>query len=74
MGQWENAVVRAGARLLGFPPGVGAMIGRATRRRLLLSVVGSTFVSALDMLGVVALLPLMQFITGVPKTRVRSAS
>ena len=66
MGQWENAVVRAGSRLLGFPPGVGAMIGRATRRRLLLSVLGSTFVSALDMLGVVALLPLMQFITGAP--------
>jgi ABC-type multidrug transport system fused ATPase/permease subunit len=64
MARWENAVVRAGSRLLGFPPGVGALIGPPTRRRLLLSVAGATFVSTLDMLGVLALLPLMQFITG----------
>jgi ABC-type multidrug transport system fused ATPase/permease subunit len=66
MAKWEDALVRAGGRVLGFPPGVGALLSRAVRRRLLLSIAGSVLVSGLDMLGVLALLPMMQFIAGSP--------
>ncbi len=66
MARWENAVVRTGGRLLGFPPGVGAMLNPKIRRRLLLSVAGSVLVSVLDMLGVLAFVPMMQFIAGAP--------
>ena len=66
MSKWEDSLARAGARLFGFPPGMGAMLSRPTRRRLLLSLCGSFMLSVLDMLGVLALIPMMQFITGVP--------
>ena len=66
MSKWEDSVARAGARMFRFPVGMGAMLSRPTRRRLLLSLGGSFMLSVLDMLGVLALIPMMQFITGVP--------
>ncbi|MDZ5660789.1 ABC transporter ATP-binding protein [Nocardioides sp. S-58] len=54
------------AGLLGFPPGTGELIDQPTRRRLVLSVVLSVVLALLDMLGVVAMLPMMQYVTGQP--------
>ena len=58
-----NLLPRA-ARLLGFPAGVGALIDHRTRQRLVLSGVLSTLLALLDMLGVLAMLPMLQYITG----------
>ena len=66
MSAWENQIVRAGARMLGFPPGMGIMLSQGVRRRLLWSLAVSVLLSALDMLGVLALVPMLQFIAGVP--------
>jgi ABC-type multidrug transport system fused ATPase/permease subunit len=66
MARLEQTLMRAGARLLGFPPGMGALLNQNTRRRLMLSLVGSVVLSGLDMLGVVALLPMMQYVAGLP--------
>jgi ABC-type multidrug transport system fused ATPase/permease subunit len=52
------------ARILGFPPGLGELIAPPTRRRLLWSVVGSFVISLLDMLGVLAMIPMMQYVSG----------
>lgn len=52
------------AGLLGFPPGTGELLDHATRRRLALSVFLSVVLALLDMLGVVAMLPMMQYVTG----------
>ena len=54
--------VRWAAARLGFPSGTGELINQPTRRRLVLSLVGSVLLSALDMLGVLATLPLLQFV------------
>ena len=56
--------MRLARRLLSFPPGVGELLSAATRRRLIGSIVGSFVLSALDMAGVLAMLPMMQFIAG----------
>ena len=53
--------------MIGFPPGTGALLTPATRRRLVLSLVGSVLLSVLDMLGVLAMLPMMQFVSGAPR-------
>ena len=60
-----NLLPRA-ARLLGFPPGVGALIDQATRRKLILSAFLSLILALLDMAGVLAMLPMLQYITGQP--------
>jgi len=52
--------------VIGFPDGMGELIAPETRRRLALSLVGSVLISLLDMLGVLAMLPMMQLITGAP--------
>ncbi len=52
------------ARLMGFPRGTGVLINGDTRRRLLLSAALSTMLALLDMAGVVAMLPMMQYVTG----------
>ena len=52
------------AGLLGFPPGTGELIDHPTRRRLMLSIALSVVLALLDMLGVVAMLPMMQYVTG----------
>ncbi|WP_243395275.1 ABC transporter ATP-binding protein [Nocardioides currus] len=54
------------ARLLGFPPGTGELIDQPTRRRLAISVALSALLALLDMAGVVAMLPMMQYVTGQP--------
>jgi ABC-type multidrug transport system fused ATPase/permease subunit len=59
-------MVRLGARLAGFPPGMGVMISRPVRLRLVWSLAVSVLLSALDMLGVLALVPMMQFIADLP--------
>jgi ABC-type multidrug transport system fused ATPase/permease subunit len=52
--------------VFGFPEGTGALLVPGTRKRLGLSVAGSVIISLLDLVGVLALLPLMQLIAGVP--------
>ncbi|GAA5108165.1 ABC transporter ATP-binding protein [Alloalcanivorax gelatiniphagus] len=58
--------IRRLAGLLGFPPGTGELIDEPTRRRLLISVALSALLAVLDMVGVVAMLPMMQYVTGQP--------
>lgn len=58
--------MRVVARTCGFPPGVGGLLSASTRARLLGSVAGSFLLSVLDMIGVLAMLPMMQFISGSP--------
>ena len=52
------------AGLLGFPPGTGELIDQPTRKRLAVSVALSAILAALDMVGVLAMLPMMQYVTG----------
>ena len=66
MAGWESTMTRKGARMLGFPAGMGAMLSRGVRRRLMWSLAVSILLSALDMFGVLALVPMMQFIAGFP--------
>ncbi len=56
--------MHAAARLCGFPRGVGDLVSAATRRKLVGSLLGSFLLSVLDMVGVLAMLPMMQFISG----------
>lgn len=46
-----------------FPRGVGILFDQPARWRLLVCLIGSVATAALDMLGVLALLPLMQLLT-----------
>lgn len=59
----QGGVVQRAARLFGIPPGTGELIDRDTRHKLLLSIGGAVCLSLLDMLGVLAMLPMMQYIT-----------
>ena len=59
----RGGVVERAARLLGVPPGTGELVSHDTRRKLLLSIGGSVVLSLLDTLGVLAMLPMMQYIT-----------
>ncbi|MBL0749133.1 ABC transporter ATP-binding protein [Nocardioides baculatus] len=52
------------AGVLGFPPGTGALIDHPTRKRLVVSIGLSAFLAVLDMVGVLAMLPMMQYVTG----------
>lgn len=54
------------AGLLGFPPGTGELIDHPTRRRLVISILLSALLAALDMVGVIAMLPMMQYVTNQP--------
>lgn len=54
------------AGLLGFPPGTGELIDQPTRKKLLVSIALSALLAALDMLGIIAMLPMMQYVTGQP--------
>lgn len=56
------------AGLLGFPPGTGELIDQPTRKRLVFSVLLSAVLALLDMIGVIAMLPMMQYVTGQPVT------
>lgn len=52
------------SRGLGFPPGTGELIPHSARKRLVASLVGAVGLSLLDMVGVLAMLPMMQYVTG----------
>jgi len=53
------------SRALGFPPGTGELIDVPTRARFVVSLFGSLALAGLELLGVLAILPLMQYIAGV---------
>ena len=53
--------------MLKFPPGFGILFDTSTRRRLLLCVLGAVVTAILDMVGVSALVPLMQLLTDQPR-------
>lgn len=59
---WPSRV----ARLFGLPVGTGELLSLETRRRLAASVAGSILLSLLDMAGVLAMVPMMQYVTGQP--------
>ena len=59
----QGGIVGRAARVLGVPPGTGELIDLETRRRLLISIGGAVVLSLLDTLGVLAMLPMMQYIT-----------
>ncbi|PRY63198.1 ABC-type bacteriocin/lantibiotic exporter with double-glycine peptidase domain [Knoellia remsis] len=57
-------VPRRVARVLGFPEGTGELVSPATRRKLVISIGLSVVLSLLDTLGVLAMVPMMQYVTG----------
>lgn len=59
----QGGLVERSARILGVPPGTGELVSHETRKRLIWSIGGSVVLSLLDMLGVLAMLPMMQYIT-----------
>ena len=59
----QGGAVGRVARLLGVPPGTGELIDVETRKRLVISIGGAVVLSLLDTLGVLAMLPMMQYIT-----------
>lgn len=60
----HGSTVQRASRLLGFPPGTGEMVPHSARKRLLASLAGAVGLSLLDMVGVLAMLPMMQYVTG----------
>lgn len=62
----EGGVIARAARTLGVPRGTGELIDHATRRRLVVSIMLSALLAALDMIGVIAMLPMMQYVTNQP--------
>lgn len=59
-----GSVFRRAAGLVGFPPGTGELLDHATRIKLVLSLAFSALLALVDMAGVVAMLPMMQYVTG----------
>ena len=57
---------RLAGRLLNVPPGTGILFGPQARRRLLLAVLGSLAMAAIEVASVTAVVPLMQLVTGTP--------
>lgn len=53
------------AKVLGLPPRTGEIIDHPTRVKLALSGLGSLALAGLELTGVLAILPLMQFVAGV---------
>ena len=62
----SGVLMRRAAAVLGFPPGTGELIDGPTRRKLVVSLGYSVLLALLDMAGVAAMLPMMQYITGQP--------
>ena len=50
--------------MIGFPPGTGELLDHQTRVKLAISLALSVFLALIDMAGVVAMLPMMQYVTG----------
>lgn len=66
MPNFTRSVVHRAAHVIGFPAGTGELIDSTTRVRLAASLAMSTALALLDMAGVIAMLPLMQYVTGQP--------
>lgn len=47
-----------------IPPGMGALFSRRTKRKLVLAIAGSVGVATAEVVGIAAVLPLMQLLTG----------
>lgn len=58
--------VKAMARFLGFPDGAGELVPRSVRIRLIISLIGSIALSGLELLGLLSMVPLMQYVAGKP--------
>ena len=56
-------------RLLNVPAGTGILFGSQARRRLLLAVLGSLVMAAIEVASVTAVVPLMQLVTELRQTR-----
>ena len=52
--------------MFGIPAGISVLFSPSTRRRLALCVLGSVVAAGLEIIGVVAVVPLMQLLTGSP--------
>ena len=52
--------------MFGIPAGISVLFSPETRRRLALCVLGSVVAAGLEIIGVVAVVPLMQLLTGAP--------
>ena len=61
----NGQVVQGVARRLGLPPGTGELIDPGARRKLFFSLLGSIALAALEVAGVLAIVPLMQFVAGM---------
>lgn len=59
-----GSVLRRAAGFIGFPPGTGELLDHPTRVKLLTSLCLSAMLALIDMVGVVAMLPMMQYVTG----------
>ncbi len=57
--------IKATARLLGFPEGAGELVPRDVRIRLIISLIGSVMLSGLELLGLLSMIPLMQYVAGM---------
>lgn len=62
----SGSAFRRAAKLVGFPPGTGELLDQPTRIKLVVSVGLSALLAVIDMIGVVAMLPMMQYVTGQP--------
>ena len=60
-----TTVLRAVSRRLGFPPRTGELIEGKDRLGLVYSLIGSIALSLLDMAGVAAMVPMMQYVSGL---------
>jgi ABC-type bacteriocin/lantibiotic exporter with double-glycine peptidase domain len=63
----QGRAMRTASRLIGFPPRTGELLDRASRLRLVASLIGSLGLAGLELLGVMAILPLMQFIADMDR-------
>lgn len=52
--------------MFGIPAGISVLFSPETRRRLALCVLGSVVAAGLEIIGVAAVVPLMQLLTGAP--------
>lgn len=66
MPRLNGSVFRRASAFVGFPPGTGSLLDHATRVKLLISICLSAMLALIDMAGVVAMLPMMQYVTGQP--------
>ncbi len=66
MPRLTGSAFRRAAGIIGFPPGTGELLDHPTRLKLVISLGLSALLALIDMAGVVAMLPMMQYVTGQP--------